>query len=438
MIQLQVLNKILSTKDKTLITLNNLTDEFFEDYKNEFDYITNHIKKYGNVPDVETFLTVFPDFDIVNVSESDSYLLDALYDDRNKRLLAKTFNRVREALSNGDTEKAMQIYSSSSEMLLQAKHLEAVDIYSDLKRYDDYVDKITNFNTFYVKTGFPELDAVIGGWDRKEELTTIVARTNVGKSWFLLKTATAVAEQGLTVGIYSGEMSEDKVGYRIDTLRSHISNTKIIHGNEQIQIEYKKFLESAQKGLKGKILVLTPAMINGVAGVNALHSFIDKYKLDMLCIDQHSLLEDDRGARNPVERASNISKDLKNLQVMTHVPIISVSQQNRESTEETGVDTRNIAQSDRIGQDSTIVLFLERKDDVFTITMVKSRDSVNGLKLNYRVNLDTGTFTYIPSEGDATGGSTCDAVRNEFEYTDNNSSSQQQMYNDEYEDDNPF
>ena len=117
MIQLQVLNKILSTKDKTLITLNNLTDEFFEDYKNEFDYITNHIKKYGNVPDVETFLTVFPDFDIVNVSESDSYLLDALYDDRNKRLLAKTFNKVREALSNGDTEKAMQIYSSSSEML---------------------------------------------------------------------------------------------------------------------------------------------------------------------------------------------------------------------------------------------------------------------------------------------------------------------------------
>ena len=90
MIQLQVLNKILSTKDKTLITLNNLTDEFFEDYKNEFDYITNHIKKYGNVPDVETFLTVFPDFDVVNVSESDSYLLDALYDDRNKRLLAKT------------------------------------------------------------------------------------------------------------------------------------------------------------------------------------------------------------------------------------------------------------------------------------------------------------------------------------------------------------
>ena len=33
----------------------------------------------------------------------------------------------------------------------------------------------------------------------------------------------------------------------------------------------------------------------------------------MLCIDQHSLLEDDRNARNPVEKASNISKDLKNL-----------------------------------------------------------------------------------------------------------------------------
>ena len=45
MIQAQFLNKILSTKNSSLITLNNLTDEFFSDYKDEFNYIKNHIKK---------------------------------------------------------------------------------------------------------------------------------------------------------------------------------------------------------------------------------------------------------------------------------------------------------------------------------------------------------------------------------------------------------
>lgn len=421
MIQLQFINRILDKKDPTLITLNNLTDEFFSDYVDEFNYIKNHLQLYGNIPDKATFLGVFPDFDVLEVGESDKYLIDALYEDRNKRLLAKTFNKIREALGNGDTDKALQIYSNSSETLLRAKHLEAVNIYQDLSRYNSYLERSTQFTRFYVKTGFDELDAVIGGWDRREELATIVARSNKGKSWILLKTAIAAAEQGLTVGIYSGEMSEDKVGFRIDTLVSHISNTGMIHGNASIQVEYKKFLDNYVNKLKGKVYVLTPAMINGTAGVTALRAFIDKYKLDMLCIDQHSLLDDDRGARNAVERAANISKDLKNLQVIAQIPIISVSQQNRESTEETGVDTRNISQSDRIGQDSTLVIFIERgsakegKENIMTMTLVKSRDSVAGLKLEYRVDLDKGSFTYIPTEEDALGGSDCEKLKEEFE-----------------------
>lgn len=433
-IQNQFINKLLSSKDPTLITLNNLTDEFFSDYKDEFNYIKNHLQRYGNIPDEATFLNVFPDFDIVPVNESDKYLLDSLYDDRNKRLLARTFNKVREALNDGDTEKAMRIYNESSEMLLQAKHLEAVNIYKDLSRYDSYVERSTDFTKYYVKTGFPELDEVIGGWDRKEELATIVARTNVGKSWALLKVVATAAEQGLTVGIYSGEMSESKVGYRIDTLLSHISNTKMTHGNTTIQVEYKKFLEGIQGKLKGEIFVLTPSMINGTAGVSALRAFVDKYHLDMLCIDQHSLLEDDRKAKNPVERAANISKDLKNLQVMVKIPIIAVSQQNRESTDEKGVDTKNISTSDRIGQDSTSVIFLERgsvkenKQNIMTLTLVKARDNMNGYKFSYLVDLDKGTFLYMPDEDNPTDNNKCEDLKNEFE--DNGNS-------DTYEDE-PF
>ena len=95
----------------------------------------------------------------------------------------------------------------------------------------------------------------------------------------------------------------------------------------------------------GSLKVITPAMINGPAGVQALKAFIQKEDLDILFVDQHSLLEDDRHARNPVDRAANISRDLKNLQVMCHIPIIAVSQQNRELAEN-GAGTQNIAQSD--------------------------------------------------------------------------------------------
>ena len=140
-------------------------------------------------------------------------------------------------------------------------------------------------------------------------------------------------------------------------------------------------------------------MIDGPAGVGALRAFIERDKLDILFIDQHSLLEDDRRARAPYEKAANISKDLKNLQVLKKIPIVAVSQQNRTSTEN-GVGLEHIAQSDRIAQDSTIVIFFEQKDGTMTMHLIKSRDSANMKDLKYDVNLNNGTFIYKPDDED--------------------------------------
>lgn len=416
MIQLQFLNKVLQCHDASLLVTNNLTQEYFSDYQEEFNFIQQHLRKYGTVPDEVTFLTKFPEFDIIKVEESDSYLIDALFEDRNKRMLARVFNKVRELLNVGKVEEAMNTYMAASSDVVKATHLEAVDILSDTSRYDAYIERTEDYNKYYVKTGIKELDDIIGGWDRKEELALIAARTNVGKSWMLLKVAIAAAEQGLKVGLYSGEMTENKVGYRIDTLISHISNGKLIHGDASIQNDYKRYLENLSTKISGSIKVLTPKMISTTPGVTALRAFIEKEKLDMLCIDQHSLLEDDRGARDPVQKAANISKDLKTLQVLKQIPIISVSQLNRTAVNsEIGLDASHIAQSDRIAQDSTVILGLEKKDNVMTISLIKSRDSLVGAKLKYAIDLDKGLFMLIPNEEDATKGKSCEDLKKQFE-----------------------
>ena len=200
-------------------------------------------------------------------------------------------------------------------------------------------------------------------------------------------------------------MSERKVGYRVDTLLGHINNGGIIHGNISFQNDYKKYIEELPTKVTGSLKVLTPAMINGPADVNSLKTFIERENLDILFVDQLSLLEDQRAGKTPVEKASNISKDLKNLQVLKRVPIISVSQQNRTSSE-SGADTTQIAMSDRIGQDSTAVIFIDKKDNIMKLTLVKSRDSENGKILTYVVDLNTGMFTYVPDEKDANEGQT--------------------------------
>ena len=182
MIQLQFLNELLDSRDSSLILINNIDESFFSDYVSEFRYIKNHIDQYGQIPDKATFLSSFPDFDLIEVKESKNYLVDALYEDKNKRMLASTFNKVRNLLNEGKTDEAMSVYTSGAELAIKAKHLDSIDIIRDHSRYEAYLERSEDFNKFYVKTGFKELDDIIGGWDRNEELATIAARTNQGKS----------------------------------------------------------------------------------------------------------------------------------------------------------------------------------------------------------------------------------------------------------------
>ena len=395
MVQLQTINKVLSTQDSSLITLNNLSEDYFSDYKDEFNYIKCHLDKYGKIPDVETFLDVFTNFEIIKVNESDNFLLEELMKDKNKRFLAENFNKIRNLIMEDKVEDAMQILKQASEQSSSAVSLQCVDILKDTSRYELYLDKIDNYDKYFIKTGFSELDKIIGGWDVKEEIATIVARTGVGKSWLLLKCAAAAALHGKRVGIYSGEMSEDKVGYRIDTLIGHISNGALIHGNASIKNEYKRYLEETLKTVPGSIQVLTPKMINGPAGVSALRAFVEKYNIEILFIDQHSLLDDDRKAKNPFDKASNISKDLKLLQTVKQLPLICVSQQNRTKVEDKNFDPTQIALADRIGQDSTTIIFIDRDKDLFKLYLVKARDNTSGKIISYMVDLNTGVFQFV-------------------------------------------
>ncbi len=407
MIQLQVLNKVVRTKDISLITRNNLNVDFFSDLKLEFNFIMNHYNQYGTTPDYETLLSRFPDFKVINVEEGDSYLLNELIRDKNTRDMANAFNTVRNLIMQNKSDEALQVFKQSSEKLSVSRGLEAVNITKDTSRYDRYIDKTQNFSKYYVKTGLPELDKIILGWDRQEELATIIAKSGIGKTWLMLFFATKAAEQGLHVGIYSGEMSVDKVALRIDTLAGHISNGSLMHGNENIKLDYKNYIDNIKDTLKGDIEVLTPFNISGPANVSALRAFIEKYNLDILFIDQHSLLEDERGAKGTFEKAANISYDLRILQTLKKIPFVCVSQMNRTKNDDDPelISLDQIQNSSRIGQDSTIVLGISRdKNDknIIKVQIVKSRDTGEvGRVLTYYTDLNLGTFKYIPEEGES-------------------------------------
>ena len=78
MIQLQLLSKVLSSGNNSIIEDNFLTRDYFTGYEEEYDFIQEHKNKYGNVPDTATFLAKFPDVELVECNETDKFLVDTI------------------------------------------------------------------------------------------------------------------------------------------------------------------------------------------------------------------------------------------------------------------------------------------------------------------------------------------------------------------------
>lgn len=111
MVVLQIINKLIQSSDYSLVLDNNLSKEMFLQYEDEFEFIDNFYKQYGKVPDKETFLSQFPDFNLIEVTESDNYLIDKINEEY---LYFKTVPVVQEV-----AEKLKSNSDEAVEYLLQ-------------------------------------------------------------------------------------------------------------------------------------------------------------------------------------------------------------------------------------------------------------------------------------------------------------------------------
>lgn len=421
--ELQCINYLFQQNSVQFVTQNGITEDYFTIYKQHYKYILDFYNKYNQLPSREVFQIEFQDkFDWIDVTDPENYILDKLREAKLYRDLIKEYNSISELLKEEKSDVALEKMGLIVQKYLKEKPMPVVDLIGDAsKRYEDYLEKANNPQKAFATTGIAQLDEILGGWDMQNEFAIIAGRPGFGKSWWLIYFASAVARQGLRVGFYSGEMDDDSVGYRLDTFLGGIANGSMTHGNLNIKDEYKSYIEDLNKTVPGHIYCLTPDMIGGNATVSKLKAFVEKYDIQFLFIDQFSLLDDERRGKSLTEQTANISKDLRTMQRMKHIPIMAASQLNREEQED-GPSTKNISNSDRIGQDATIVIFIERKQgDQVVFTIGKARNARSGDKLTYVWNINMGTLNYVPTEHDAKGGK--DSKKLEESYNDNSRSS---------------
>lgn len=407
MVSLQIISKVLATKDYSIIEENGLTEEYFVGYEDEYNYIRNHREKYGTVPDKATFLSKF-DLDLVEVEESDNYLVDTIKEEYLYYKAVPILQHSADLLKNDANEAARYLFTAIQDLQAQSD-VRGVDIISDaIDRYDKYVERKEHQNDWFFTCGFEELDDIIHGIQRGEELIVIFARINQYKSWVLQKMCVHVWQLGFDIGYISPEMGAVNVGYRFDTLHNNFSNSGLMWGKNDIDdVEYKKYIEGL-KEKKNKFLVATPKDFGNSITVSKLKSWVQHFNLHLLAIDGITYLTDERYRRGDSKTTSltNISEDLMTLSIELNIPILVVVQANRggvgsdENDDAPGLE--NIKDSDGMAANATKVLSLRRlKDDILRMEIPKNRYGVVGGKLNYSLDINTGQFTFVPSNDDA-------------------------------------
>ena len=280
----------MQTKDFTIAKKNGLDSSYFPPFEAQFDFISKHLERFGNVPDVVTFLDNFPEFPIdTDVNETDEYLLDRLYEEYGFRKFAPFLSELnKKVLQNSrDAYDYMLAYMSN---LKPHAVVHGIDIIKEAKeRYDLYANRQEEGYDATISSGMIELDDIFGGWEYGEELVTIVARTNQGKSWLCLKFLTEAWKQGKKVGLYSGEMSHIKLGYRFDALFKNFSNKALMRGRPAEG--YKDYIDALSKNDTPFHIITQKEFGNRRPTIPMLRQFIEENELDILGIDQYSLVE---------------------------------------------------------------------------------------------------------------------------------------------------
>ena len=405
MIELQCINNILAENNIYSYLEEGINADFFPNYTKEWNYILEHYKKYGKVPDQATFLANFTEFDLLDVLEPQKYLLENLREDYVFRNAADLFNESVELLKQNAFEGLRNILSKGEKLLVNNSITQGTDINNIVnQKIADINSKKGTEGILGISTGLKELDDILGGWLPGEELVTIVGRVNQGKSWLLQKFLTAAHSQGKRILLYSGEMSAMQVGYRHDTLALNYSNRQLTRGTiSDVQFSnYENDLQERANSLQ-PFIVVTPKDLGGkYMTVSTLKALIKKYTPDIVGIDQLSLMDDERKGENRRLQLSNITMDLFRISEELGLPILADAQANRNKTnteEPENPELADIGESDAIGQNSSRVISLVQTKLGLSLLVTKNRYGENNKKFIYSWDIDLGTFRFVSEEG---------------------------------------
>jgi replicative DNA helicase len=257
----------------------------------------------------------------------------------------------------GDPAEAVEIVRGEIDSVMRDDTASVTMIADEI---DDYIESLEAETTSGVATPWPDLNFLIGGW-RPGRLYVVGSRPSVGKSILGLQAALGLARHG-RAAFYSLEMPRDEVRHRIVAQIAGVQIDDLERPGRHLSEEQWARISRARGVLADLPLAIDDRSMLRPVDIRAHARTLSRGGvLSGLVVDYLQLMSGARGdQRKRYEQVGEWSRSLKLLAKELDVPVIVLSQLNREiehrsNPEPTLADLR---ESGSIEQDADVVILL--------------------------------------------------------------------------------
>ena len=364
--EIRLISKAVRDRDISELLERGLQDEWFyvDENRAVWKFIRQHWTKYSEVPTATTVKDNFPNYRLLAVEDSISYLLDQLVEYRKRQKTIEVVQLAADAVAAGDHDSAITLMGSGVAKLSDegASQTSDIDLTKNTQtRYDEYLNIKTRPNGLLgIATGFQVMDVATAGL-QPGQLVTVIAPPKTGKSVLSLQMAVNTPEDGFVPLYQSFEMSNMEQQRRHDSMRAHISHGRLIRGalTPLEEARYQKTLDHMD-GMHNFYLTdsVTAATITG------LSLKIEKLQPDIIFVDGVYLMIDEvTGEANTPMALTNITRSMKRLAQKHKKPIVMTTQVLTQKMRRGQVTADAIGYSSSFYQDSDVIFALQRQDE---------------------------------------------------------------------------
>lgn len=248
-----------------------------------------------------------------------------------------------------------------------------------------------------IPTGFRDLDDLTSGL-QGGNLVIIAARPGVGKSSLAMNIARNIAMAGEPVAVFSLEMSRYEIGMRLLCAEANVPWDRI--RNKRVgPNDWTRVVSAAGQLHDAPLHIVDSGNVNIVdIRAKARRMKTGRQGLSMIIVDYLQLMTSPGARRmdNRQQEVAEISRSLKLLAKELHIPVIALSQLNRnpEARADKRPQLSDLRESGAIEQDSDVVMFIHRDDGdaehkrEAEIILAKHRNGPTGsVRLNFEPSL---------------------------------------------------